>query len=52
MSPMPEGEVDDEYVKKVLLDLVKIADGKILHCLLKQTVFMQIQKRLKAFWTT
>ena len=47
IEPMPEGEVDDEYVKKVLLDLVKIADGKNVTLLVETNGVYADTKRLR-----
>lgn len=46
-EPMPVGEVDDEYVKKVLLDLAKIADGKNITLLVETNGVYADTKRLK-----
>lgn len=47
LEPMPAGEVDDEYVKKVLLDLVKIAEGKNVTLLVETNGVYADTRRLK-----
>ena len=46
-EPMPVDEVDDEYVKKVLLDLAKMADGKNITLLVETNGVYADTKRLK-----